>query len=183
MAQSEDDEETRSCAGDQHMQIDTDDKADSGHTTPEQYCKVCEERLNVEYELKLLLAKQHSLRTYSRLMTEHHRFDPIKNGEYQDKLQEIEFVEEQMERQRGKLNSLPICDDENCYGGIVRNNDNIRQAKNKDSRDREFRTPPRRKTSKHPPTNSSPTNTVQTNNSFEDQRKSPQSCSDLLITI
>ncbi|GBL70829.1 hypothetical protein AVEN_18887-1 [Araneus ventricosus] len=162
-----DDEETRFCAGDQHMQIDTDDKVVSGHTTPEQYCEVCEERLKVEHELKLLLAKQHGLRSYTRVLTEHRRFDPTNDGEYQDKLQEIEFVEEQMERQRGKLNSLPICNDEDCYGRIARKNDNIRQAKNKDSRDKEFRTPPRRKTSKQPQSNSSPTNMVQTNNSFE----------------
>ncbi|GBM19569.1 hypothetical protein AVEN_274106-1 [Araneus ventricosus] len=167
MAQSEDDEETRSCVGDQHMQVDMDDKADPGHTTPEQYCEVCEDRLKLEHELKLLLAKQHGHRTYSRVMLEYHRFDPAKDAEYQDKLQEIEFVEEQMERQRGKLNSLPICDDEDCYGRNVRKNDNIRLAKNKDSRDKEFRTPPRRKTSKQPQSNSSPANTVQTNNSFE----------------
>ncbi|GBO23225.1 hypothetical protein AVEN_248958-1 [Araneus ventricosus] len=69
MAQS-DDEETRSCVGDQHMQIDLDDKADSGHSTPEQYCTVCEGKTDIQHELKLMLAKQHSLRTYNRLMAE-----------------------------------------------------------------------------------------------------------------
>ncbi|GBN98673.1 hypothetical protein AVEN_121891-1 [Araneus ventricosus] len=82
---------------------------------------------------------------------------------YKKDVMELEAQNKELE---GELNSLPICADDNCYGRSVRNSDQIRKAKNLDSREREFISPQKRKTARHPQATKSP-NKIETRNFFE----------------
>ncbi|GBO09459.1 Nucleic-acid-binding protein from transposon X-element [Araneus ventricosus] len=167
MAPSDDDEETRSCAGDLQMQVDPEDKADTGQPVPEQWCNSCFHRGDMEHDIKLSMARQHFLSGYTRVMAEHPRFNARTDGDYQEKMREIKSIEEHIEWQRGKLKTIPICDDVNCIGRTDRTRDQIRKSKNTDNREKDFISPQKRKIAKNNQAPKSPKTSIETKNSYE----------------
>ncbi|GBN46927.1 hypothetical protein AVEN_79002-1 [Araneus ventricosus] len=150
MASSVDDEETRSCAGDFQMQVDPEDKADSGPPVPEQRCKPCDFRVDLEHDIKMSMARQHLLGGITRVMTEHPRFDAKTDGDYQEKLEEIKSLEEHIEWQRGLVGSMRKL-----------------KIKSRESRESDFVSPNKRKTAHQSKAVTSPNNSILTKNSFQ----------------
>ncbi|GBN64601.1 hypothetical protein AVEN_156667-1 [Araneus ventricosus] len=169
MASSVDDEETRSCALDLQMQVDPEDKADSGQPVPEQRCKSCDYRAVMEHDIKMSMARQHLLNTMTRLMTKHPHFDANTDGDYQEKLEEIKSLKEHEEWQRGKLKEAPICNIDNCIGRSRRINEEMRKLKiqSRESRESDFVSPNKRKTAHQSKAVTSPNNSILTKNSFQ----------------
>ncbi|GBM30751.1 Nucleic-acid-binding protein from transposon X-element, partial [Araneus ventricosus] len=151
------------------MQVDPEDKADSGPPVPEQRCKPCEFRLDLEHDIKMSMARQHLLGGVTRVMTEHHRFNAKTDGDYQEKLGEIQALEEHIEWQRGKLKNAPICDNDNCIGRSRRINEEMRKLKikSRESRESDFVSPNKRKTAQQSKAVASPNNCIVTKNSFQ----------------
>ncbi|GBN11056.1 hypothetical protein AVEN_182341-1, partial [Araneus ventricosus] len=165
MATSEDDE-TRYSAGDSQMQIDIEDSADSSRPTPEQHCNNCKLRANIEQRIKLELASLHSPMAITRVMREDPDFSKGIYPDYQEKLNEIQAIEERLEGMRGKLLSLNNCDDENCYGRTDWSRDKFRKSKNADNREKDFISPQKRKIARNNQAPKSPKTNFETKNTY-----------------
>ncbi|GBN19515.1 hypothetical protein AVEN_255804-1 [Araneus ventricosus] len=100
-------------------------------------------------------------------MSEHTRFEPRSDRDYQEKLKEIQYHEEQLEVQRGKLKSLPNCDDVNCLGRTDMAMDKIRKTKNSDNREKEFISPQKRKIARNSQAPKSTKSIIETKNAYE----------------
>ncbi|GBL96149.1 hypothetical protein AVEN_24182-1, partial [Araneus ventricosus] len=168
MASSED-EDTRSCAGDNFMQIDPLEKADKGLSPPEHTCADCSRRIKTDHAMKFGNSRLTSLDMDMATMRTHPDFANGAYPSYPNIAAEADQIRANLKELLGELKSIPLCEDDNCIGRSRRINEDMRKLKikSRESRENEFISPNRRKTSHQSKAVTSPNISIISNNPFQ----------------